>query len=347
METSQAANILRVLGLLPGLGPGRLKPRLPRTAVQISSGRVAAIRLAPGKTRKGGDTRPVLAAHQEAPLPEGAVDPSLTETNVPDPKPVAGAVERVLSAVAPRDSRVSVIIPDGAARVSILGFTRMPASRREALELVRFRMQKVLPFRIEEAVVDCHLLSDFSSPEPEFLVALIQRPILWQYERLFTGQERVPGLVDLESFNVANLARASWNGEGSDSGDRALVNAAEGCLTVLFFRGGKLNFYRSKSFAPGERREPSRFHAAMRRELASSAAFYREHLSGAGLIRADFRVAEGDAETVLAVAGQELGCACRLLDVSRAVALPQGSDPADPRWQILLPALGAALGRKS
>jgi len=280
-------------------------------------------------------------------LPEGVVEPSLTEPNVPDPKPVAQAVERVLSAVAPRDSRLSVVIPDGAARVSILGFTRMPASRQEVQQLVRFRMQKVLPFRIEEAVLDCHLLSDLASPEPEFLVALIQRPILWQYERLFTGGERVPGLVDLESFNVANLARVSWNGEGSDSGDRALVNVAEGYLTVLFFRDGRLNFYRSKSFGPGERREPSRFHAAIRRELASCAAFYREHLAGTGLIRADFRVAEGDAETVLAAAGQELGCAGRLLDVSRAVTLPPGSDAADPRWQILLPALGAALGRKA
>ena len=347
MDTSRTTNFLRVLGLLPGPGPARLKPRLPRTAVQISSGRVAAIRLARGESGKGGEARPVLAAHQETSLPEGVVEPSLTEPNVPDPRPVAQAVERVLSAVAPRDSRLSVVIPDGAARVSILGFTRMPASRQEVQQLVRFRMQKVLPFRIEEAVLDCHLLSDLASPEPEFLVALIQRPILWQYERLFTGGERVPGLVDLESFNVANLARVSWNGEGSDSGDRALVNVAEGYLTVLFFRDGRLNFYRSKSFGPGERREPSRFHAAIRRELASCAAFYREHLAGTGLIRADFRVAEGDAETVLAAAGQELGCAGRLLDVSRAVTLPPGSDAADPRWQILLPALGAALGRKA
>src|SRR6266850_7621083 len=144
METSQATNLLRVLGLLPGPGPARLKPRLPRTAVQISSGRVAAIRLARG-AGKGGEARPVLAAHQETSLPEGVVEPSLTEPNVPDPKPVAQAVERVLSAVAPRDSRLSVVIPDGAARVSILGFTRMPASRQEVQQLVRFRMQKVLP----------------------------------------------------------------------------------------------------------------------------------------------------------------------------------------------------------
>ena len=168
----------------------------------------------------------------------------------------------------------------------------MPATRKEVLDLVRFRMQKVLPFRLEEAALDFQLLSDGAAEEAEFLVALIQRPVLFQYERIFHAREMVPGLVDLDSFNLANLLARGGGIGGADAGDRTLVNAAEGYLTVLFFREGRLNFYRCKQLSDEERGFPERLHAVIRRELASCAAFYREHLSGAGMTLAAVRVVE-------------------------------------------------------
>ncbi len=346
MAIPQVEMMLRRLGMARGVGPARLKPRLPATAVQVAPGRVAAVRLVlPASGNKGAHPGPRLAAFQEAELPEASVSPSLTRPNIADPAPVGGAVSAVLARVAPKEPRVSVVLPDSAARVAILKFNRLPATRQEVLDLVRFRLQKVLPFRIEEAAIDYQLLSNGSAVEPEFLVALIQRPILWQYERIFTAQDRMPGLVDLDTFNVANLAGRS--GDGAPAGDHALVNAAEGYLTVLFFRNGVMNFSRSKSFAVEERATPQHLHASIRRELASCAAYYREHLTGAGLEVATLRVVEGDPPVVLETAREELACPVKLLDPGRAVRLPDGADPADPLWQRLAPALGAALGRSS
>ena len=62
---------------------------------------------------------------------------------------------------------------------------------------------------------------------------------------------------------------------------------------------------------------------------------------------ATLRVVEGDPPVVLETAREELACPVKLLDPGRAVRLPDGADPADPLWQRLAPALGAALGRSS
>jgi len=340
--------ILEKIGLAPGPRPPRLKPRLPLAAVQVAPGRISAVRLSPPPfRRKGGDPRMVVAAHREAALPPGVLIATLTRPHLPDPAPLAAAAESVLGEVAPRESRISVVLPDTTARVSILKFGRMPATRQEVLDLIRFRMQKVLPFRLEEAAIDFQLLSNGTTEEPEFLAALIQRPVLFQYERLFGARDRVPGLVDLDSFNLANLLSRGGGIGASDAGDRALVNAAEGYLTVLFFRDGRLNFYRCKQLSDEERALPERLHAAIRRELASCAAYYREHLSGAGMAYAAARIVEGDPGAILGAVQEEMGCPAQILDPSRAVTLPPGADASDARWQRLAPAIGAALGRRA
>jgi type IV pilus assembly protein PilM len=340
--------ILEKIGLAPGPRPPRLKPRLPLVAVQVAPGRISAVRLSPPPfRRKGADPRHSVAAHREAELPPGVLIPTLTRPQLPDPAPLAAAAEAVLGDVAGKESRISVVLPDTTARVSLLKFGRMPATRQEVLDLIRFRMQKVLPFRLEEAALDFQLLSNGAAEEPEFLVALMQRPVLFQYERLFGARERVPGLVDLDSFNLSNLLARGGGIGSADAGDRALVNAAEGYLTVLFFREGRLNFYRCKQLSDEERALPERLHAAIRREMASCAAYYREHLSGAGMAAAAVRIVEGDPGMILGAAREEMGCPVEIVDPSRAVVLPPGADASDARWQRLAPAIGAALGRRA
>ena len=338
--------VLQKLGLVAGPAPARLKPRYASTAVVVSPERVGAVRLAHAGRSGKGWIRPSLAAWKEVPIPPGAVVPSLIRTNLAEPAPVAEAVAAVLAEVAPRESQVSLVVPDSVARVSLLQFPRMPATRREVLELIRFRLQKVLPFRVEEAALDFQLLSDSSAPEPEFLVALAQRTLLFQYERLLTGMERLPGLVDLESFNLANL-EASSSQAPPPGGDHALINAAPGSLTVLFFRDGRLIFYRSKSLTDeGPRASDNGDSSTLRRELASCAAFFREHLGGTALGRATLRAVIPEADALPAVVREELGCPVELLDPARAVNLPSGTNPADPRWLRLAPAIGAAMGRR-
>ena len=338
MALPQIEMILQKLGMAPGVAPPRLKPRYPAVAVFVVPGKVGAIRLG------GATSRNSVAAYAEAAIPSGALVPTLTRGNFMDTAPIQQAMREVLLQVAPREDSLSLVLPDSVARVTILKFNRMPATRREVLELIRFRMQKVLPFRIEEAALDYQLLSDGAAAEPDFLVTLAQRAVLFQYERLLGGLERQVGLVDLESFNLVNLVARFPEKASLDQGDWALVNAAPGYLTVLFFRQGALCFYRCKAMAEEERGEARG--AAVRRELASCAAFYREHLAGKSLHSAYLKFSNGEGKILPGLIQEELGCPILKVDPAKAVTLPQGSDPEDPRWQSLAAAIGAALGRR-
>src|SRR5262245_42779113 len=136
---------------MPGVAPAKLKPRLPQVAVIVLPGRLGVVRLSsPASRKRMGNFRPAVIAYREIPLPPAAVSPSLTRANLADAAPVEQAMRAALQEVAPREDRVCLVLPDSMARVSILRFNRMPENRREVLDLIRFRMQKVLPFRIEE-----------------------------------------------------------------------------------------------------------------------------------------------------------------------------------------------------
>ena len=346
MLAPQLEMILQKMGLMPGVGPAKLKPRLPQVAVIILPDRVGVVRLSGPARGASGSSRPSLMAYTETPIPPGVVLPSLTHANFVDSGPVDQALRAAFLEAAPKEDRISLVVPDSMARVSILRFNRMPSNRREVLDLIRFRMQKVLPFRVEEAALDYQLLSEPAAAEPDFLVTLAQRTVLFQYERLLTRMNRLPGLVDLESFSLVNLLVRDPEIAAMDKGDWALVNAGPGYLTVLFFRDGALRFYRSKAVAD-EERSPDRLHAALRRELASCASFYREHLSGSALARAVLRVSNGESRFLPGMVQEELACPVAMLDPGKVVTLPAGSNPTDPKWQALAPAIGAALGRRA
>ncbi|MCI0655626.1 MAG: hypothetical protein L0170_00965, partial [Acidobacteria bacterium] len=131
MLAPQLEMILQKIGLMPGVGPARLKPRLPQVAVIVLPDRVGVVRLS-GPAARGG-SRPWVLAYKEAPIPPGVVMPSLTHANFVDSGPVDQALRAAFLEAAPKEERICLVVPDSMARVSILRFNRMPSNRREVL----------------------------------------------------------------------------------------------------------------------------------------------------------------------------------------------------------------------
>ena len=89
-----------------------------------------------------------------APFEPGTLVVSPVEDNIHK----ADAVAAVLKHIAPLDHsrkrrRAALILPDFAARVSVLDFDAFPTSPEEQLSLIRFRLKKTLPFDIDSAAV--------------------------------------------------------------------------------------------------------------------------------------------------------------------------------------------------
>ena len=324
----------------------RLAPASPSLAIEIDPDRISGVRLHPD--RKNG--RLVVRKAAWSDLPPGCIEPALARANIVDPAAVGKALDRVLHGLGTGEHRASLLLPDHVARVSILGFNALPATRRELLEMVRFRMAKSLPFKSEEAALDVMPVGGAAGAPGaaggpvtgSVLAIFMHQPILEEYEALLTARGLWPGLVALSTFELFNLFRKLLDAGDPDS-DRLLLNLTRRYLSILILSRGQILFYRCKPHPGGVDLDTDL--TGVRREIYTSLAFYQEKLLGRGIGGAWLRTAGVLAPPVIEAVRAEAGCAVtslRLLDlVTPGESVKLGPEEAD----LMAPAVGAAAGR--
>jgi type IV pilus assembly protein PilM len=239
-------------------------PPRPVVAVDITSTRVAALRL-------GGGTPPAVLAHSSEALPAGAVVPGLATLNLVDPVAVAASVARVLEAVG-RARHVALVLPDSVAKVSLVRFDEAPPRGRDLEAMLRWQVRKSVPFRIEDAQITWADGQTLENGGREFLVALARRDVISQYEAAVAAAGAHAGVVDLASYNLVNLLLAG----GDERQDCLLVHLAEDYVTLAIVRSGQVIFYRHRD-AEGEESLADLVH--------QTAMYYEDRLAGRGFGR--------------------------------------------------------------
>ncbi len=338
------------------LGPrasvqGGLRVAYPPVAVEMAGTYLALVRLARTKAQR----RWTLRAHTVEDLPPDSLEGDAWRAHLKAPDAVRAQVAGALAREGVKTRQISVVMPDHLARVALLPFEELPRTRREVLELVRWRMKKAVPFKVEEAALDYQVLPPFDGQGLALLAVLMPRSIVEQHEALFQDQGIRPGLVDLGSFSVVQLYRGVIEKEVSAAGDFLLLNATPSYLTVLIYRAGRLIFYRCKSFLPeAEETEAGGAPAwSMRREVQSSLIYYQEKLSGRTLDRVYLRLVGHDqVEVAQLLEGAPTASPPEMIDVGRVVDVggriaASGPDRAADLLQKLAPAVGAAMGREA
>src|SRR5262245_13570542 len=119
----------------------------PPVAVELATDHVSAASV----SIRGGQA--VVASYAIEPLGEGAIVPSLTTGNIHDRAAVIGALGRLFDRLGGRPRRIGLVIPDPAAKVSLVKFERVPPRRQDLDQLVRWQVRKTAPFAIEAAQV--------------------------------------------------------------------------------------------------------------------------------------------------------------------------------------------------
>lgn len=216
--------------------PAFLQQAPPTVAVDLAPGRVAVVRA----DRRGSTT--TIAAHAIEALPPGAISGALTGPNMLDEGLVAAAVGRALDAAGARTHRVSLVVPDSIARVSLVRFESVPAKSADLEELIRWQVKKTTPFPLEEAVV-AHTAGLSTPAGHEFVVTVARRDVVEQYERVVAAAGAHAGIVDLATFSVIN---AVLTGGGDVSGDWLLVHATPTYVSLAVLRNGEVIFYRTR-----------------------------------------------------------------------------------------------------
>jgi type IV pilus assembly protein PilM len=162
-----------------------------------------------------------------SPSADNILRPEFVASMISDMAPANGAKKRRPAAV---------ILPDYAARVTVLDFDSFPTVAAEQLPLVKFRIKKTIPFDIESAAVSFFVQPAETGKKVEVLAVTMAFEIVARYEALFRAAGFHPGEVTTSSLAALNLYR----GDGV-----AVVAKLSGqVLTVTVLSGGTIKLFR-------------------------------------------------------------------------------------------------------
>jgi type IV pilus assembly protein PilM len=298
----------------------------PAVAVEIGAGRVTAVVL--GTV----DGAPAVTAQATERLPDGLVVPSLTAPNLTDKTAVAAAVQRVLRAVGASRGRVAVVIPDGAAKVSVVRFEKVPAKAEDLAQLVRWQVRKSVPFPIEQSQVSWTPgVTDAAGTD--YVVTVARQDIVQDYEQAVAAAGVQVGLVDLATFNLVNLLLAG-DPAATPSGDWLLVHVTPDASTMVIVREGALLLFRHRP-VEGEGSLSDLGH--------QTAMYYEDRLNGRGLSRAVLAARDvgagvlGDLQALGRAIEQRVGKAVVEIDPRALVRIAAESGSGGDRAAIAAP----------
>jgi type IV pilus assembly protein PilM len=167
----------------------------------------------------------------------GTVLASPSVDNVLRPEAISSMIRHIAPANGAKKRRqAALILPDYAARVTVLDFDSFPNVAAEQLPLVKFRIKKTVPFDIESAAVSYYVQPSSGSKKVEVLAVTMAFDIVARYEALFRAAGFHPGDVTTSSLAALNLYR----GEGV-----AVVAKRSGeVLTVTVLSGNTIKLFR-------------------------------------------------------------------------------------------------------
>ena len=176
-----------------------------------------------------------------APFEPGTLVVSPVEDNIHK----ADAATAVLRYVAPFDSsrkrrRAALILPDYAARVSVLDFDSFPSSPEEQLSLIRFRLKKTLPFDIDSAAVSYFAQPAEKGAPIEVVAVIVALEIIARYEALFRAMNIHAGEVTTSALAALHLCPPATRADAVN----VIAKLSGQTLSVMVLRGEVLKLFR-------------------------------------------------------------------------------------------------------
>jgi Tfp pilus assembly PilM family ATPase len=299
----------------------------PDVALEIDRTHIAAARLA----WRG--SQAVITAHASEPIPAGMIVPGLAALNIPDVPAVSQVVARVLGQIGGRPARVSLLVPDVVAKVSLLKLEKVPQKSADLQEIVRWQVRKTAPFPIEQAVVSISPGARSADGASEFVVALSRADVIHQYEQACLMAGTHAGLVDLSTFGVLNSVVSSAS---APAGDWLLVHVTDTYLTLAVVRDNALLFFRNRGEEEG----------TLADLIHQTAMYYEDRLNGGGFARVLIAGAArlpGGADSVRRGLEERLRVSVESVDPRSAAGLQDRIGASAELLDVLSPLVGMLL----
>jgi type IV pilus assembly protein PilM len=323
--------------------PGFLTSPPPSVGVEIASDRVTAVSL----SRQAGGW--VVGAYGSEPLPPGAVTPALNATNIHDSRAVTAALRSAFDKLGARPRRIALVIPDSAAKLSLLRFEKIPADA-DLEQLIRWQMRKAAPFKTEDAQVSWVPAAPIAGGGREYLVTVARRDIIESYMHACAEAGADAGVVDLASLNLINATLASGGDAGSSGsttgfsagsetsraasrGDWLIVHVAPDYATLAIVRNQDVIFFRTRQLE-GE--------ADLAEVVHQTAMYYEDRLEGSMFARVVLSGADPDGRLRRGLE-ERLRVKVEALDFRGGAAMRDRISAGTDLLDTLAPAVGVVL----
>jgi len=182
------------------------------------------------------------------PFEPGTLVVSPVEDNLLRADAITAAIGRIAPANGSKKRRAAgVILPDYAARVSVLDFDSFPTVAEEQASLVRFRFKKTIPFDIDSAAVSYFVQPAASKKKLDVLAVIVAVEVIARYEALFRGAGFHPGMVTTSGLAALNL----YHGDGI----AVLAKLSGRVLTVAVTSGQAIKLFRCVTLEEASREE--------------------------------------------------------------------------------------------
>ena len=319
--------------------PSFLTSPPPSVGVEIASDRVTAVSLA----RQAAGW--IVGAHATERLPAGMVTPALNGINVHDARGLAAAVRSAFDKLGSRPRRVALVIPDTAAKVSLLRFEKIPAAA-DLDQLIHWQMRKAAPFKHEDAQLSFVPAAPVPGGGREYLVTLARRDIIESYMTACADAGAAAGVVDLASLNLINAALASEGTSTAESrGDWLVVHVAPDYATLAIVRDRDLIFFRTRQLETEADLADVVHQTAMYHEdRLGGGQFGRVVLSGASTRPSTSSGQAGDvAERLRRTLEERTGLRVEPLDFRSTAAMRDRINAGTELLDTLAPAVGVVL----
>jgi hypothetical protein len=264
-----------------------LDPQGAEVALEFSSLAIVGARV---ETRRG---KTELRALSTEPLSEGTLLPTLEDPGFVVKEEIRDALKRVLAKIgAAQGLRAALVVPDVVARFRLFSQDEVRAEPKKRDALIAFRMQKLLPFAAAEARV---IAAWPKSPTDPVLGVGFSTTVLSAYEQVGTAFGLDVGSVETSSMALLRGLKVE--------GDALLVRHDPTWLTLTLTRDGWPVSIRSFDVAVARNAEE------VRREIASTAVFWRDRLAGSRLAGAFVHASDRSFELLSADIAPVFGCA--------------------------------------
>ena len=212
----------------------------------------------------------VYASQQRIDLPVGLFGSGPLGAPLRDAQAFAERVRLLVDGIEGPLKEASLVLPDRWLRLNFTEITELPSRPRDVAEVLRFKLKRLVPFRVEDLRVASSEVRPFpNQQEPRrLLLGFAIEVLMAQIEDAFAAAGVELGRIT--NTTLALIASLEHNLGAQDLA--ALITLQPGAYTVCYFQAGEPLLYRYKTLP--ETAEPS---SSVRRDLRLTSGFINQH----------------------------------------------------------------------